>query len=185
MGFIRGWIGGKYKVNDGVDRTVFDEAGYLYQRDTKVTATGAQLNACKMETVLFTEAGAGTYNGTVALPAGSIIVDIIIHGAVLWAAATSAVMKVGDAVDDDGFFTGVNLKATDLLAGESISFAHAGGKQGADVDVTAAGAHVRRRWLATARNIIGSVTSVGAGTAGRTYMTVIYTTPTLISAVKA
>ena len=200
MGIIRGWILDtiwKFKVNDGTDRTVFDEAGYLYQRDTKITASAAklnvveditatanQINATKMETVLFTEAGAGTYTGTVALPADAILVDIIVHAKALWAAATSAAMIVGDATDDNGFFDAVDLKATDLLVGESISFAFAGGKQGGDIDVTAAGAHVRRRYLATARNIIGKIVSVGAGTTGRTYMTVIYTMPVVANAVK-
>lgn len=48
MGTIRGWILDtiyKFKVNDGTTRTVFDEQGYLYQRDTKITASGADLNA--------------------------------------------------------------------------------------------------------------------------------------------
>lgn len=48
MGTIRGWILDtiyKFKVNDGTTRTVFDESGYLYQRDVKITASGADLNA--------------------------------------------------------------------------------------------------------------------------------------------
>ena len=47
MGTIRGWILDtiyKFKVNDGTIRTVFDEQGYLYQRDTKITASGADIN---------------------------------------------------------------------------------------------------------------------------------------------
>lgn len=201
MGTIRGWVLDtihKFKVNDGTERTVFDEAGYLYQRNVKITASAAklnvveditasaaQLNAMKMETVLFTEAGAGTYTGTIALPADAILIDIIVHAKALWTAATSAAMIVGDAADPNGYYDAINLKATDLLAGESISFAQTGGKEGADLDDPAAGAHVRRRQLATARNISGIITSVGAGTAGRTYMTVIYTMPTVSNAVKS
>lgn len=135
--------------------------------------------------VLFTEAGAGTYTGSVSIPAGSLIVDIIIHAIALWT-STSAAMIVGDAADDNGFFDDVNLKATDLLAGESINFSHTGGKEGADVDFPAAGAHVRRRYLATARVVTGKVTaSGGTGTAGRTLMTVVYTTPSAVAATKA
>jgi len=106
-------------------KPVFDEDGSLYQGGTKVTATAAQLNTTKIESqsVLFTEAGAGTYTGTVALPAGAVVVDIIVHAIALWAAATSASMIVGDTVDDNGFFDAIDLKATDLLAAESISFA--------------------------------------------------------------
>jgi len=181
----RKWVYGVYN-SSGAVKKVFDEDGALYQEDTKLTATAAQLNSTKVESqsVLFTEAGAGTYTGTVALPAGAVVVDIIVHAIALWAAATSAEMIVGDAVDDNGFFTGVDLKATDLLAAESISFAQTGGKEGADLDDPAAGAHVRRRYLATARNIIGKIVSVGAGTTGRTLMTVIYTVPDPEAAVK-
>ena len=121
----------------------------------------------------FTEMGAGTYTATVVVPAGATLVDIIIDGVALWAAATSAVLKVGDATDDDGYFTAVNLKATDLLAGESIDFYAAGGKAGADI----AGSQINRRYSAAARTISGVVTSVGAGTAGRTRMTVVYSAP--------
>lgn len=179
------WVYGVYN-SSGAVKKVFDEDGALYHEDTKLTATAAQLNSTKVESqsVLFTEAGAGTYTGTIALPAGAVVVDIIVHAIALWAAATSAEMIVGDAVDDNGFFTGVDLKATDLLAAESISFAQTGGLEGADLDDPAAGAHVRRRYLATARNIIGKVVSVGAGTTGRTLMTVIYTVPDPEAAVK-
>ena len=140
------------------------------------------------KTVTFTEtAGAGVYTGSVNVPAGAFLTDIIVHAVALWDPVTSAIMKVGDVADDDGFFTAVDLKATDLLVGESISFAQAGGKQGADLDVPGAAAHVRRRYLATARVISGIVTVVGAvGTAsGRTRMTVYYSLPvTVIAATK-
>ena len=168
-------------------KPVFDEDGSLYQGGVKIAPTAAQLNTTKIESqsVLFTEAGAGTYTGTVALPAGAVVVDIIVHAIALWAAATSAAMIVGDGVDDNGFFDAVDLKATDLLAAESINFSQTGGKEGADLDDPAAGAHVRRRYLATARNIIGKVVSVGAGTTGRTLMTVVYTVPVQTAAVKS
>jgi hypothetical protein len=48
MGKLKGWIIdtiGKMQVDDGTTRTVFDEQGYLYQRNTKLTASGADLNA--------------------------------------------------------------------------------------------------------------------------------------------
>lgn len=125
--------------------------------------------------------GAGVYTGSVNLPAGATLENIVVHAVALWNPATSATMKVGDVADDDGIFTAVNLMATDLLVGESISFTHTGGKQGADLDVPAAGAHVRRRYLVGARVISGIVTTVGAGgTTGRTRMTVYYSAPTTI-----
>ena len=121
----------------------------------------------------FTETGAGTYTATVTVPAGATIHDIIVNGVALWTAATSATMIVGDGTDPDGYYTAVNLKATDLLAGESISFALAGGKAGAYI----ANSQVSPRYSAAARTISGVVTSVGAGTAGRTRMTVLYSAP--------
>lgn len=121
----------------------------------------------------FAENGAGTYTASVEVPAGATLHDIIVNGVALWAAVTSAVMKVGDAADDDGYYTAVNLKATDLLAGESISFALAGGKAGAYI----ANSQVSPRYSATARTISGVITSIGAGTAGRTRMQVVYSTP--------
>jgi hypothetical protein len=133
--------------------------------------------------VTFTEtAGAGTYTGSVAIPAGATIVDVIVYGEALWDNAGAVTMKVGlDGLDDDGFFTGVNLKATDLLAGESISFALAGGKAGADI----ANSQVMRRYLATARTLSGIITTASTGgTAGRTRMTVLYTLPTVTVATK-
>lgn len=131
--------------------------------------------------VTFTEDGAGTYTGSVALPAGATLIDIIVNGVALWTAATSAAMEVGDGTDPDGFYTAVNLKATDLLAGESLSFALAGGKAGAYI----ANSQVSPRYSAAARTISGVVTSVGAGTAGRTRMVVIYAAPTTSAATKA
>jgi len=118
--------------------------------------------------------GAGVYTATVAVPARATILDIIVNGVALWAAATSATMKVGDVADDDGYFTAVNLKAIDLLAGESLSLESAGGKAGAYV----ANAQVSPRYSAAARVISGVVTTVGAsGTAGRTRLMVVYAVP--------
>lgn len=114
---------------------------------------------------------AGVYTGSVVLPAGSVLIDIIVSGIALWNAGTSATMKVGDVTDDDGYFTAVDLKATDLLATEEISLSAVGGQQGADV----ANSQINRRYSSAARTITGVVTTVGTlGTLGRTLMVVIY-----------
>lgn len=133
--------------------------------------------------VTFTETtGAGTYTGAVSVPAGATILDIIVNAVALWDTTTSATMIVGDGTDPDGYFTGVNLKATDLLAGESISFESAGGKAGAYI----ANSQVSPRYSASARTITGSITTVGAaGSAGRTRMVVIFAMPTPSAATKA
>lgn len=146
-----------------------------------VTATAAELNKTDgvaaggylvtAEEFTFTEtSGAGTYTATCTVPAGATLLDIIVNGVALWDNAGTVTMKVGDT-DDDGFFTGVNLKATDLLAGESISFESAGGKAGAYI----ANSQVSPRYSATARAITGIITtSSTGGSAGRTRMTVVY-----------
>ena len=131
------------------------------------------------EEVTFVEAGDTTYTGTVKLPPGAYIIDIILHCIGGWDDGTSATMILGESTDDNGFFDAVNLKATDLVATESISFGFSGGKEGADVDGgESAGDHLRRRFLAGARDIIGVITTGGQdGSAGRTRMTVIWVLP--------
>jgi hypothetical protein len=133
-----------------------------------------------VETILFTENGAGTYTGSVTVPGNSLIHDIKVWSTALWTAATSASMDVGDASDPNGWYAGIDLKATDLLLGEQIRFESAGGKEG--VYYVAATGLLSAAWSASARVISGIVTTVGAGTAGRTYMQVIYTDPTEIGA---
>mgnify|MGYP006969344694 CR=1 FL=1 len=118
---------------------------------------------------------AGTYTGTVKIPAYAIIHDIQVHAVALWNAGTSAALDVGDDDDADGFFDAVNLKATDLTAGQSLSFAQPGGKEGAYVTSPAAGAHVTNRLSSSDRTITATVTTVGtAATTGETWISVAY-----------
>lgn len=141
--------------------------------------------------VTFTETtGAGTYTGEVSLPAGATLLDVIVHNTALWTATTSATLNVGDfttadvEIDANGIYAGVDLKATDLLAGESLSFAQSGGKAGAYNVGT--NTHWTNRYSATARKIVGKVVTVGAaGNAGRTRMTVVYALPAAVAATKA
>lgn len=132
--------------------------------------------------VTFTEtSGAGVWTGGVAVPAGATILDIIVNAIALWTSQTSASMDVGDT-DVDGYFTAIDLKANDLLAGESISFALAGGKAGAYI----ANSQVSPRYSSSARTINGIITKVGTtGTAGRTRMTVVYQLPVTADIVAA
>ena len=163
---------------------------------TAITATGTQLNnlatlaggitgaPLQVQRVLFTETtGAGTYSGSVTVPAGGLVHNIRVGSSALWTATTSALMDVGDAGDPDGWFTQINLKATDLLVGEEINFENFGGKQGAYL-VAASG--TRTNAYSTAERVIsGIVVTVGAaGNAGRTYMEVIYSVPTAAAATK-
>ena len=133
---------------------------------------GQEPAAVLMQELYFVETGAGTYTGTMTLPAGSRIVDIGVDGRALWTAATSASMIVGDDADPDGFFVATDLKATALLAGEINNIEHPGGLAGAYI------ASEQRVLYSTAvRNIVAVATSVGAGTAGRTRVYVVYAAP--------
>lgn len=117
---------------------------------------------------------AGVYTASLTLPAGHHLLDILVEGVALWNNGTSATLKVGDAGTDDGYYTAVNLKATDLLAGESISFALAGGKAGGYI----ANSQVSPRYSATERVISAIITTVGTvPTTGETRIAVIWTQP--------
>jgi len=108
------------------------------------------VNAAITKVRHFTETtGAGTYTAAVSLPAGATVLDIIIDGVALWTATTSAELIVGDGTDPDGYYTAVDLKAADLLAGESLSFGKAGGQEGAYVTAT----QVSPRYSAAARSV--------------------------------
>lgn len=133
----------------------------------------------------FIESGAGTYTANFNLPGGATLIDIIVEAEALWTAATSALLDVGDSADPDGYFSAVDLKATDLLAGESISIGSTqtrGGDNGAYLTVGTS-THVSRRFSAADRTISAVVTSVGAGTAGRTRVVCVFSvgTPTPIT----
>lgn len=137
------------------------------------------------EEVTFTETtGAGVYTGSVTVPANSWLLDIKLYNTVYWTATTTALMDIGDVADPDGWFTQIDLKATDIVAGtdaEVIDFNNPGGQEGAYL-VTATGERALM-YAATARVISGIVTTVGAaGNAGRSRMVVIYTDPTVPTA---
>lgn len=141
--------------------------------------------------VAFVENATNTiHTGTVPLPAGAILHSIDVLSSVLWGAA-AAVMKVGDTAVDNGYFTGINLKATDLLVGEILNTDPStswGGKEGAYL-VAATGqrgpvATNFGKFYAAGSNITGIITvTTPAVTTGRTFMIVKYSVPTQIAAV--
>lgn len=174
-----------FKDSTGADVMRVTPDGASFPAEKPMAATNAKMTTPTGSVygveATFAENGAGTYTAAVPVPAGATILDIIINGVALWAAGTSATLKVGDVADDDGYYTAVNLKATDLLAGESLAFDAAGGKAGAYI----ANAQVSPRYSSTARVVSGIVTSVGAGTTGRTRMTVLIHLPVTADIVAA
>ncbi len=134
--------------------------------------------------VTFTETGLTTYTGNIAIPANAYLIDVIVHAVALWDDGTSASIIVGDVADPNGFFVATDLKATELVAGEAMSYGLTGGREGADFDGgEAAGDHSRRRFLGSGRVVTGVITTGGQdGTAGRTRLIVVYAVPTTSAA---
>lgn len=139
----------------------------------------------------FAETATGvSHVATIAVPANAIVHSIKVIPRVLWGAA-AAVLKVGDTADDDGYFIGVDLKATDALVGEVLDHAHStlwGGKEGAYL-VAASGrrgptsSNFGMSYVAGS-NIIGTVTVTTPGvTVGRTDLVVEYSVPTTVAPV--
>ena len=118
---------------------------------------------------------AGVYSISTVIPAGSYILDVQVHADTLWDNGTSATLIVGDSDDPDGFYTGVNAKATDLIANEVLSFGHDGGKLGAYITDDNG---VMTQYSSSARTITAKMTTVGATTAGKTRFVIIWAKPT-------
>lgn len=134
-----------------------------------------------------------THTATFAIPAGSTLFDIVVDIGALWTATTSATLKVGDTADDDGYFTAVNLKATDLVLGEQLRASNStlwGGRNGAYLVAatgqrgptsTNFGGH-----YSAGSNVTAIVTVVDpATTVGRLWVTVLYCTGQAIAPVLA
>lgn len=125
----------------------------------------------------FVEDGAGVYTAEVVLGPNDLLENVEVVPEVAWDAATSAALIAGDADDPDGFIESQNLKTL----GVSVTLLE-----------TAAGAYVTSRELEIGkargpRTVIFEVTSVGAGTAGRTLVrvTISEIPEAVIEAVKA
>jgi hypothetical protein len=131
---------------------------------------------------------AGVYTLDVFIPAYALVANVTVHNEALWTAGTSAGLEVGfysvadgaisTVIDADDIFTAVDLKATDLLAGEGIDFNRGGGVEGDLNGVVATQLHLIDAVDAVDRFIRFKVTTVGTvGTAGKTYVYVQYALP--------
>ena len=120
---------------------------------------------------------AGTYEASVKVPAGAYIIDVQVHGVVVWNPGTSATLIVGDADDDNLYYTAVDsLTSADLDAGEVLSFGHDGGTLGVgntDDDGLIGGYQAAMRQVTCKMTLVGT-----AATTGETRIVVIWTKPT-------
>lgn len=140
--------------------------------------------------VSFTEdATSTTHTGTVVIPAGSQLLDILVWTQVLWGDSSAAII-VGDATDDDGWMTTCQLDTTDLILGERFAAAsdnNWGGVNGAYLTTAGrfgpATGDGMGGYYAAAGSVIGKVTvSTPSATTGRAFMNVIYATPSVTAA---
>lgn len=135
---------------------------------------------------------AGVYTADIVIPAYAILLDVIVHNEAVWTAGTDADMVVGlyessggtigDVIDADEIFTSCSLKATDLTAGQSISFLRAGGVGGGML-TEGTSTHWLDAMDASERQVRVSVTTTGTvGDAGKTYVYVLYAVPEMDAA---
>lgn len=125
---------------------------------------------------------AGVHTLGISIPAGAVLLDIMFFNKTLWNAGTSSTLIIGDTADPDGYIAATSLKATNMLAGETVTLDSInawGGLEGAYL--TAAG---RRGTLANgvyypaADTITAKITLVGStATTGESHMVVLYALP--------
>ena len=137
------------------------------------------------EEILFTEAGGAlTYTGTVLVPAGATVLDVIVRNTVVWTNGTSASLTVGDDDDADGYITATDVKSAPAAdtngaaAGYSTRLSLGAG----------AGAYKGGggKYCAAAKTITATITTgAGAQTAGRTRVLVEYAIPSTRAATSA
>lgn len=128
-------------------------------------------------------AAAGVHTVAILIPAYSILLDVGVIGVALWNQGTSASLIAGDDNDANGFIVATDMKATDLLAGESIFIGAgtslAGGKIGAYIASSqwTPGSGAAPQYAAVARTVTFTLTTVGdAATTGETICLVHYLT---------
>lgn len=168
-----------------------DAADEFLMKDTAAIVTNKSgIILTKMARFVETATGV-SHVATIAIPAGAILHSIKVVAEVLWGATTSATLKVGDTANDDGYFIGVDLKATDLLVGEVLETnndALWGGVEGAYL-VAATGqrgpaATNFAMYYAAGTNILATIDVVDpVATTGRTVVVVEYSVPAAITPV--
>jgi len=140
--------------------------------------TGSPLQVQRGTMIYSDGAAAGVHTCSLTVPAGAVLLDIVVHCVALWNQGTSAALIVGDDTDPNGYFDAVDMKATDLLAGESINLVAHGGTAGAYVVGTLPTGHWEARYQAAARTIDAELTTVGtAATTGQVVIEVYYSLP--------
>jgi len=138
---------------------------------------------------------AGVYTLDILLPAYAVLLDYVIHWEALWTAGTSTTGEVGfyevdsdtgaisTVIDADDIYKAIDMKATDMAAGEAWSFSFAGGQSSDMTGVVATQDKLVDVMDVIDRYIRFKATTVGTvGTAGLTYAYAVYALPEMDSA---
>jgi hypothetical protein len=140
-----------------------------------VRVAGIQLN--EADSAGNARGAAGAVAGSVTIPANGIILDVAVAAEALWDDGTSAVLNVGIGADADAIYAAINVKATDLTQGQTLNFNRAGGKGGVAV-TEGTSTHLLNVHDTAAITVTASVAQgAGDGTAGITYVYVVYAIP--------
>lgn len=115
-----------FKVGYGSDeKTVVDSAGSLYQVGTKITSTATELNKVAGNKVVKAISGTIAYDVadpfTVSLgtiPSGAIVLSTTVEVVTAFNAATTNVLVVGTAADDDAYVAAADV--TEGTAGTTV-----------------------------------------------------------------
>jgi hypothetical protein len=151
--------------------------------------TGNPTGIVKVAGGVITElTGDGAYSISVTLPAGAVIIDILVTGVALWTAGTSATLIVGDSVDDDGFITACDVKSAPAVGSTFSLFSEAamGTVDGAYLNTDSIVGPTSTNfglYYADGSTIKAKVTKSGSGTAGRTAFHVVYALPETVAQV--
>lgn len=145
----RKWVYGVYNWSGAVKK-VFDEDGALYHEDTKLTASGAELNYLDAsvngavtrysKAPLTIVAATTAQDTTIVIPAGSIIKNVWVVVDTKEATGARKTVDIGvKSGDEDGFLDGVSVAATGTIKGTLLN---TGQTLGAHLSVDESGAGV-------------------------------------------
>lgn len=127
----RKWVYGVYNSSGAVNK-VFDEDGALYHEDTKLTASGAELNYLDAsvngavtrysKAPLTIVAATTAQDTTIVIPAGSIIKNVWVVVDTKEATGATKTVDIGvKSGDEDGFLDGVSVAATGTIKGTLLN----------------------------------------------------------------
>lgn len=120
---------------------------------------------------------AGVHTVAIEIPAKALLLDVRVQGVTLWDSSTAG-MIVGDAADDNGFFTTIDLKSGGaLLAGEQVSVAAGTAMAGGVIGAYVANSQFAGGVYSTSSRVVTfTLTTTGTATTGETICLVNYLT---------